>query len=192
MQVSTRQPAHQMAARFSKAFRAREDATNSIARVYADINDQRPPDYWDYEALQVQVRNPPGEGGGGGRCQPAAPGTAPTGAGAGVRGGHVPVRPAGWALGPAPAAPGRRGGWVGWACLAPRTTPSSTLRLPPPCPLQWGEQDNYEVVRKVGRGKYSEVFEASVWVPCRGGGGAACMPCLLGPPAPAEAPRRAA
>lgn len=25
--------------------------------------------------------------------------------------------------------------------------------------LQWGEQDNYEVVRKVGRGKYSEVFE---------------------------------
>jgi hypothetical protein len=27
--------------------------------------------------------------------------------------------------------------------------------------LQWGEQDNYEVVRKVGRGKYSEVFEVS-------------------------------
>ncbi|KAM0951460.1 putative protein kinase CMGC-CK2 family [Dioscorea sansibarensis] len=25
--------------------------------------------------------------------------------------------------------------------------------------LQWGEQDDYEVVRKVGRGKYSEVFE---------------------------------
>ncbi|XP_057421900.1 casein kinase II subunit alpha-2-like [Lotus japonicus] len=25
--------------------------------------------------------------------------------------------------------------------------------------IQWGEQDNYEVVRKVGRGKYSEVFE---------------------------------
>ena len=25
--------------------------------------------------------------------------------------------------------------------------------------VQWGEQDNYEVVRKVGRGKYSEVFE---------------------------------
>lgn len=24
---------------------------------------------------------------------------------------------------------------------------------------QWGDQDNYEVVRKVGRGKYSEVFE---------------------------------
>jgi len=25
--------------------------------------------------------------------------------------------------------------------------------------LQWGDQENYEVVRKVGRGKYSEVFE---------------------------------
>ena len=25
--------------------------------------------------------------------------------------------------------------------------------------MQWGEQDEYEVVRKVGRGKYSEVFE---------------------------------
>ncbi|THU46797.1 hypothetical protein C4D60_Mb09t08670 [Musa balbisiana] len=25
--------------------------------------------------------------------------------------------------------------------------------------VQWGEQDDYEVVRKVGRGKYSEVFE---------------------------------
>jgi hypothetical protein len=27
---------------------------------------------------------------------------------------------------------------------------------------QWGDQDNYEVVRKVGRGKYSEVFEVRV------------------------------
>ena len=25
--------------------------------------------------------------------------------------------------------------------------------------VSWGEQDHYEVVRKVGRGKYSEVFE---------------------------------
>ncbi|CAN0873219.1 Inactive casein kinase II subunit alpha-2 [Linum grandiflorum] len=25
--------------------------------------------------------------------------------------------------------------------------------------LQWGKQDNYEIIRKVGRGKYSEVFE---------------------------------
>eukprot|EP00877_Chromochloris_zofingiensis_P000343 jgi/Chrzof1/10309/Cz04g36230.t1 len=65
-------------ARYSKAFRQRGDeSTASIARVYADVNDKRPPDYWDYETLNVQ----------------------------------------------------------------------------------WGEQDNYEVVRKVGRGKYSEVFE---------------------------------
>uniref|UniRef100_K4AA37 Casein kinase II subunit alpha n=3 Tax=Setaria TaxID=4554 RepID=K4AA37_SETIT len=49
----------------------------SKARVYTDINVQRPKEYWDYEALTVQ----------------------------------------------------------------------------------WGEQDDYEVVRKVGRGKYSEVFE---------------------------------
>jgi casein kinase II subunit alpha len=26
--------------------------------------------------------------------------------------------------------------------------------------VQWGIQDNYEIVRKVGRGKYSEVFES--------------------------------
>jgi len=25
--------------------------------------------------------------------------------------------------------------------------------------VQWGSQDHYEIVRKVGRGKYSEVFE---------------------------------
>ncbi|CAA2944864.1 casein kinase II subunit alpha-2 [Olea europaea subsp. europaea] len=49
----------------------------SQSRVYADVNVQRPRDYWDYEALTVQ----------------------------------------------------------------------------------WGDQDDYEVVRKVGRGKYSEVFE---------------------------------
>jgi len=49
----------------------------SKARVYSDVNVQRPKDYWDYESLTVQ----------------------------------------------------------------------------------WGDQDDYEVVRKVGRGKYSEVFE---------------------------------
>ncbi|CAM6016214.1 unnamed protein product [Sphagnum balticum] len=49
----------------------------SKARVYADVNVQRPKEYWDYESLAVQ----------------------------------------------------------------------------------WGDQDDYEVVRKVGRGKYSEVFE---------------------------------
>ncbi|WIA40527.1 hypothetical protein OEZ86_013874 [Tetradesmus obliquus] len=62
-------------ARYSKA--CRSPSCPSISRVYADINDKRPPEYWDYESLNIQ----------------------------------------------------------------------------------WGEQDNYEVVRKVGRGKYSEVFE---------------------------------
>ncbi|KAG6530912.1 hypothetical protein ZIOFF_004679 [Zingiber officinale] len=55
----------------------RRPGAPSLARVYADVNVQRPKDYWDYESLTVQ----------------------------------------------------------------------------------WGEQDDYEVVRKVGRGKYSEVFE---------------------------------
>jgi len=55
----------------------RRDAVVSKARVYCDVNVNRPREYWDYESLTVQ----------------------------------------------------------------------------------WGEQDDYEVVRKVGRGKYSEVFE---------------------------------
>lgn len=42
-------------ARYSKAYRSREDGTTSVARVYADINEKRPPEYWDYENLQVQV-----------------------------------------------------------------------------------------------------------------------------------------
>jgi len=51
--------------------------SKSLARVYSDVNVQRPREYWDYESLTVQ----------------------------------------------------------------------------------WGDQEDYEVVRKVGRGKYSEVFE---------------------------------
>jgi|TARA_B110000977_G_scaffold195746_2_gene274776 casein kinase II subunit alpha len=64
-----------MAQRIGKAIR--RDAVVSKARVYTDVNVNRPREYWDYEALTVN----------------------------------------------------------------------------------WGEQDEYEVVRKVGRGKYSEVFE---------------------------------
>ncbi|XP_042409929.1 casein kinase II subunit alpha-like, partial [Zingiber officinale] len=55
----------------------RRPGAPSLARIFADVNVQRPKEYWDYESLTVQ----------------------------------------------------------------------------------WGEQDDYEVVRKVGRGKYSEVFE---------------------------------
>lgn len=50
---------------------------SSVARVYSDVNAQKPKEYWDYEALDIE----------------------------------------------------------------------------------WGEQDGYEVLRKVGKGKYSEVFE---------------------------------
>ena len=64
-----------MAQRIGKAIR--RDAVVSKARVYTDVNVNRPREYWDYESLTVN----------------------------------------------------------------------------------WGEQDDYEVVRKVGRGKYSEVFE---------------------------------
>ena len=64
-----------MSTRIGKA--VRRAATPSKARVYAEANDEKPREYWDYEALSVQ----------------------------------------------------------------------------------WGEQDDYEVVRKLGRGKYSEVFE---------------------------------
>ena len=57
-----------------------------------------------------------------------------------------------------------------WTLSACSPDPMPPLPLYPPCPpslhrdyenltVQWGEQDNYEVVRKVGRGKYSEVFE---------------------------------
>jgi casein kinase II subunit alpha len=64
-----------MSTRIGKAIR--RDAAASLSAVYAHANDEKPREYWDYEALTVE----------------------------------------------------------------------------------WGEQDDYEVVRKVGRGKYSEVFE---------------------------------
>lgn len=64
-----------MSGRIGKAIR--RDAVPSKAKTYAEVNDEKPREYWDYEALSVQ----------------------------------------------------------------------------------WGEQDDYSVVKKVGRGKYSEVFE---------------------------------
>uniref|UniRef100_A0A7S0VVS1 non-specific serine/threonine protein kinase n=1 Tax=Polytomella parva TaxID=51329 RepID=A0A7S0VVS1_9CHLO len=62
--------------RYSKAYRSKEGIF-STARVYTDVNNERPSEYWDYDALNIS----------------------------------------------------------------------------------WGDQDNYEVLKKVGRGKYSEVFE---------------------------------
>jgi casein kinase II subunit alpha len=43
--------------------------------------------------------------------------------------------------------------------------------------IVWGDQDNYEVVRKVGRGKYSEVFEGRAV----GSGGSRCVIKILKP-----------
>lgn len=43
-----------MAARYSKAYRSKE-GTASLARVYTDVCDTRPPSYSDYEALTVTV-----------------------------------------------------------------------------------------------------------------------------------------
>lgn len=80
-----------MSTRIGKA--VRREAAASVARVYADANETRPSEYWDYEALSVQ----------------------------------------------------------------------------------WGEQDNYEVVKKVGRGKYSEVFEG------RNASGEKCVIKILKP-----------
>ncbi|KAH9535796.1 hypothetical protein CY35_17G072500 [Sphagnum magellanicum] len=68
-------PSANLAQKVGKSIR--RPGVMSKARVYSDVNVQRPKDYWDYESLTVQ----------------------------------------------------------------------------------WGDQDDYEVVRKVGRGKYSEVFE---------------------------------
>ena len=42
-----------MAQRFAKAARSK-DAMISRAKVYADINVNKPRDYWDYESLNVQ------------------------------------------------------------------------------------------------------------------------------------------
>jgi serine/threonine protein kinase len=41
-------------------------------------------------------------------------------------------------------------------CLSPHCFSSERL---PGCRSTCSDQDNYEVVRKIGRGKYSEVFE---------------------------------
>ncbi|KAL6894140.1 hypothetical protein ACP4OV_008238 [Aristida adscensionis] len=65
-----------MPPRFGRATR-HPGGASSVARVYADANEQQPKEYWDYESLDIQ----------------------------------------------------------------------------------WGEQDGYEVLRKLGKGKYSEVFE---------------------------------
>jgi hypothetical protein len=43
----------EMAQRFTKAVRTASDTMMSRARVYADVNVNRPKDYWDYENLTI-------------------------------------------------------------------------------------------------------------------------------------------
>lgn len=43
----------QMAQRFSKAIRDK-DGMMSTARVYTDVNVNRPKEYWDYENLSIE------------------------------------------------------------------------------------------------------------------------------------------
>ena len=49
-------PAPQMssAQRYSKALRTKDSMSLSTSRVYADVNTQRPKDYWDYENMNIQ------------------------------------------------------------------------------------------------------------------------------------------
>ncbi len=42
------------AQRFSKALRTKDAMSLSTSRVYADVNTQRPKDYWDYENMNIQ------------------------------------------------------------------------------------------------------------------------------------------
>ena len=36
--------------------RKKRRAATSVARVYADVNQQRPPAYWDYEKMDIEWR----------------------------------------------------------------------------------------------------------------------------------------
>jgi len=47
-------PAMSSAQRFSKALRTKDAMSLSTSRVYADVNTQRPKDYWDYENMNIQ------------------------------------------------------------------------------------------------------------------------------------------
>lgn len=86
---------------YPKATRS-EEGMASIARVYADVNDTKPQEYWDYENYNIEW-------------------------------GYVCI--------------------YAFRCAVSRQVSS--------CFFLFGcrDQDKYEVIRKVGRGKYSEVFE---------------------------------
>jgi hypothetical protein len=52
--------------------------------------------------------------------------------------------------------------WYEYGAIATTTSPSLSFILAVDnLQVQWGSQDHYEIVRKVGRGKYSEVRDFS-------------------------------
>lgn len=63
--------------------------------------------------------------------------------------------------------------FTAWLGPTPQNTAADSVLV---LHQQWGDQDNYEVVRKVGRGKYSEVFEVRACHPgsCLAAATAAC------------------
>jgi len=103
----------------------------SRARVYADVNTHKPRSWWDYEALNVEWGYEGRERGGVAEAGARASGFSATASAPG--GSSTP------------------------------TPHSSRCSLFPLFSLfsPHSSQDDYEVIRKVGRGKYSEVFEGA-------------------------------
>ena len=111
----------------------------SVSRVYENVNAQRPPAYWDYEKMEIEWRSA----------------TRNTSMHAFERIGlhGRGARDSGPAP-PSASACLRGSGWPRATILA-----DAFLRLPFFSSVSSRNQDDYEVIRKIGRGKYSEVFE---------------------------------
>lgn len=105
------------------------------ARVYADVNVKRPREYWDYENLNINW-------------------------GCGARHGR---RRRVWALLSLSAPLARRARAAlarAPACAhAPRRVLTCAHARGAAVRAPHSDQDDYEVIRKIGRGKYSEVFD---------------------------------
>ncbi|KAK4250763.1 casein kinase II subunit alpha [Corynascus novoguineensis] len=96
----------------------------NMARVYADVNQNMPRSYWDYDSVNISQRP-----------FPLFPLT--------IARPEGPERTFQAVLRPA-------------SCAAPA---DSSAHIADSSHTGWGVLENYEVVRKIGRGKYSEVFE---------------------------------
>ncbi|RWA10186.1 hypothetical protein EKO27_g4924 [Xylaria grammica] len=99
-----------------------------MARVYADVNQNMPRSYWDYDSVNIS------------ECSPSF--------------GESRVRVA-------RASPYYQGKKKTASTRLPRQIPKQLRSSGADQCIRagWGVLENYEVVRKIGRGKYSEVFE---------------------------------